>query len=74
LGTTESVVTAVEAKSGIALVSNLAIKKSVALGLVKEVRIEGVTLKRDFFCIYRKQRVVSRLLEEFISFVKERIA
>lgn len=68
LGTTEAVVTAVEAKSGIAFVSNLAIKKSIALGLVNEVRIEGVTLKRDFFCIYRKQRVVSRLLEEFISF------
>ncbi len=70
LGTTEAVVTEVEAKSGISFVSNLAIKKSVALGLVKEVRIEGVTLKRDFFCIYRKQRVVSRLLEEFISFIK----
>ena len=72
LGTTEAVVTAVEAKSGIAFVSNLAIKKSVSLGLVKEVRIEGVSLKRDFFCIYRKQRIVSRLIEEFISFVKER--
>jgi DNA-binding transcriptional LysR family regulator len=69
-GTTEAVITAVEAKSGIAFVSNLAIKKSVSLGLVKEVRIEGVTLKRDFFCIYRKQGIVSRLLEEFISFVK----
>lgn len=71
LGTAESVVTAVESRSGIAFVSNLAIKKSVALGLVKEVRISGVTLKRDFFCIYPKQRVVSRLLEEFISFVRE---
>jgi DNA-binding transcriptional LysR family regulator len=73
LGTTEAVVTAVEAKSGIAFVSNLAIKKSVALGLVKEVKIKGVNIKRDFFCIYRKQRVVSRLLEEFISFVKGRM-
>jgi DNA-binding transcriptional LysR family regulator len=72
LGTTEAVVTAVEAKSGIAFVSNLAIKKSVALGLVKVVSVEGGALRRDFFCIYRKQRVVSRLLEEFISFVKER--
>ena len=69
LGTTGAVVTAVEAKLGIAFVSNLAIRKSVALGLVREVGIEGVTLKRDFFCIYRKQRLVSRLLEEFISFV-----
>ena len=73
MGTTEAVVTAVEAKSGIAFVSNLAIKKSITLGLVKEVKIEEVALKRDFFCVYRKQRVVSRLLEEFISFVKDRV-
>ena len=70
LSTTEAVVTAVEAKSGVAFVSNLAIKKSVSLGLVKEVRIEGVTLKRDFFSIYRKERIISRLLEEFISFIR----
>jgi len=70
LGTTEAVVTAVEAKSGIAFVSNLAIKKSVALGLVKVVAVEGVMLRRDFWCIYRKQRVISRLLEGFIFFAK----
>jgi len=72
LGSTESVITAVEAKSGIAFVSNLAIKKSVALGLVKVVVVGGVTLKRDYYCIYRKQMVASRLLEEFIIFVKNR--
>jgi DNA-binding transcriptional LysR family regulator len=70
LGTTEAVVTAVEAKSGIAFVSNLATKKSIALSLIKEVRVEGVALKRDFFYIYKKQRIISRLLEELISFIK----
>ena len=70
LSTSESVVTAVEAKTGIAFVSNLAIKKSVALGLVKVVQVEGVTLKRSFWCIYRKQMVTSRLMDEFINFIK----
>lgn len=70
LGTTESVVTAVEARSGIAFVSKLAIKKSVSLGLIKVVAVNGVMLKRDFWCIYRKQMAASRLLEEFISFVR----
>jgi len=73
LGTTEAVVIAVEAKAGIAFVSNLSIKKSVALGLVKEINIEGVTLRRNFYCIYRKQQVVSRLLEEFTDFIKQRV-
>ena len=70
LGTTQAVVTAVEAKAGIAFMSSLAIRKSVDLGLVKVVRVEGMPLKRDFFCIYRRERVVSRLLEEFIAFVR----
>ena len=69
LGTTEAVVSAVESRSGIAFVSNFAIKKSLSLGMIQAVNVEGLTLKRDFYCIYHKERVVSRLLDEFISFI-----
>src|SRR4030042_110324 len=72
LGTSQAVVSAVESGLGIAFVSNMAIKKSLALGLVKQVAVEGIKLKRDFYCIYRKERVVSRLLSEFIDFVQAR--
>ena len=70
LGTTQAVVSAVAAGAGIAFVSNLAIKKSLALGLVRQVGVSGLSLNRDFYCIYRQERVVSRLLEEFITFVQ----
>jgi len=70
LGTTQAVVSAVEAKAGIAFVSNLAIKKSLALGLVKQVAIENLRLSRNFYCVYRRERVVSRLLSEFIAFIQ----
>jgi len=70
LGTTEAVVSAVEARAGIAFVSNLAIKKSLALDLAKVVKVEGLRLRRDFFCIYRKEMIVSRLLGEFITFAR----
>ena len=72
LGSTQAVVSAVEARIGIAFVSNLAIKKSLALGLVKEVDVEGLNLRRNFYCIYRRERIVSRLLSEFIAFVQTR--
>ena len=72
LGTSQAVVSAVEANVGIAFVSNLAIKKSLALGLLKQVTVEGIKLRRDFYCVYRKERVVSRLLSEFIDFVQAR--
>ena len=42
----------------------------VVLGLVKQVPVTGLNLQRDFYCVYRKERIVSRLLEEFISFVQ----
>jgi len=57
---------------GIAFVSSLAVKKSCALGLVKVVKVEWLRLMRDFFCIYRKERIVSRLLGEFVAFIQAR--
>ena len=72
LGTTEAVVSAVEAGAGIAFVSNLAIKKSQALSLVKVVRVQELKLRRNFFCVYRKKRAVSRLIGEFVAFVRAR--
>ncbi|MFC1906202.1 selenium metabolism-associated LysR family transcriptional regulator, partial [Chloroflexota bacterium] len=74
LSTSQSIVSAVEEGIGIAFVSSLAIKKSLALGLVKQVPIDGVKLSRDFYCVYRKEHIVSRLLEEFISFVRAQTA
>ena len=70
LGSTQAVIAAVEDGAGIAFVSSLAIKKSLALGLVKQVSVTGLDLKRDFYCVYRQERIVSRLLEEFINFIK----
>ena len=73
LGSTEAVIAAVEAGIGIAFISDLAIRKSLALGLVKVVAVEGLKLRRDFYCIYRKERIVSRLLKEFITFIQSRM-
>ena len=74
LGTTQAVVAAVEGGAGMAFVSSLAIKKSLALGLVKQVTVTGLDLKRDFYCVYRRERIVSRLLDEFINFINIEVA
>jgi len=73
LGSTQAVIAAVEAGIGIAFVSDVAIKKSLALGLVKVIAVEGLKLRRDFYRVYRKERIVSRLLEEFIAFIESRM-
>jgi DNA-binding transcriptional LysR family regulator len=70
LGSTQSVVSAVAAGAGIAFISNLAIKNSLSQGYVRQVSVKGLRLVRDFYCVYRQERIVSRLLEGFINFVQ----
>jgi DNA-binding transcriptional LysR family regulator len=70
LGSTQAVVAAVAAGAGIAFVSNLAIKQYAAQGLVHQVNVKGLRLKRDFYCVYRQNNMMTRLLEEFIDFIK----
>lgn len=70
LGSTQAVVSAVEAGLGIAFVSNLAVAKSVALGALKVVPVADLDLKRDFYCVYHEERMVSRLQREFLTFVR----
>jgi len=70
LGTTQAVISAVAAGAGIALVSNLAIKQSLALGQVRQVSVREMQLSRDFYCIFRQERVETRLLNEFIGFIR----
>jgi len=71
LGSTESVLSAVEAGAGIAFVSSLAAAKSARLGLVRVVPVEGVSRARDFWCVSRKSVKRPRLVEAFIAFVRD---
>ncbi len=70
LSNTQALVSAVESGIGIAFVSNLAIKKSLDLGLVKKLTLENLELRRDFYCIYHKEKLESRLFKEFLTFVQ----
>jgi DNA-binding transcriptional LysR family regulator len=70
LGSTQAVVLAVVAGAGIAFVSDLAVKKGLAPGRVQQVGVRGLRLSRDFYCVYRQERIVSRLNEEFINFIR----
>jgi DNA-binding transcriptional LysR family regulator len=69
LGSTQAVMLAVAAGAGIAFVSDLAVK-SMAPGRIIQIDIRGLKPNRDFFCIYRKERIVSRLHREFLDFIR----
>jgi DNA-binding transcriptional LysR family regulator len=70
MGTHTGVLAAVEARAGIAFISNLVVKQHEAFGRVKTLRIKGLTLKRAYYCMYYEDRVFSRITKEFINFLK----
>jgi DNA-binding transcriptional LysR family regulator len=69
LGSTEAILTAVEAGLGISVVSRWAADKALALGQVREIKVEGLDFKRDLFIIIHRQTLPNRALEEFQTFL-----
>jgi len=59
LGSTEAVKMAVIGKMGFSIVSRLAARSEVELGLLKEVRIKNVTMSRDFFIVFKSEENLS---------------
>jgi LysR family transcriptional regulator, transcriptional activator of the cysJI operon len=55
LENTEAIKSAVESGLGISIISRSAIKKELQLGVLKEVFIQNVRLKRNFTFIYKKE-------------------
>jgi DNA-binding transcriptional LysR family regulator len=73
LGSSQAIVSAVEAHAGIAFVSSLAIRKSIELGDVRQVVLSEVRMKRDFYCIFYTERLATRLIQEFVDFIREKV-
>jgi DNA-binding transcriptional LysR family regulator len=70
LGSSQAIVSAVEKNAGIAFVSNLAIEKSLKAGTIKQVGLNGVNMKRNFYCLYYTERLEIKLIEEFVKFIR----
>ncbi len=70
LGSTQAVLSGVEAGLGISFVSALAARQGVQAGAIAALGVDGVDLKRDLFIVYRDEHITTRLLEEFTHFVR----
>jgi LysR family transcriptional regulator, transcriptional activator of the cysJI operon len=71
LGTTTGVISAVEAQSGIALISSLAIKNSGVVVRIKVFKIKNLELKRDLYCVYRKVEMTDSSTKDFVTFIRD---
>lgn len=72
LGSTRAVITAVEAKLGISIVSKYAVSEALSLGKVKEVKLNGVDMSRYLYQIRHKQGMAGYALEAFISYINHK--
>jgi DNA-binding transcriptional LysR family regulator len=68
LGHTEAIKKAVEAETGMACLSNLAVSGEIERGELKALHLEGVNMKRKLHIIQHKNKVNTRLMDEFLDF------
>jgi len=57
VGSTQAVKTAVEAGLGFSFVSRWAVQKELTLGTLREVRVEGLSMRRELYLVSHRQRL-----------------
>ncbi|OLS38157.1 LysR family transcriptional regulator [Alkalihalophilus pseudofirmus] len=68
LENTESIKATVQSGMGVSIMSQSAIEKELKLGLLKKYRIAGIHLRRHFYVVQRKNKVMSLPTEAFVDF------
>lgn len=68
LENTESIKATVESGMGISIISLAAIQKELKLNTLRTLKIEGINLKRYFYIVQKKDKVLSLPTESFITF------
>ncbi len=59
----------IELELGISLISKIAVKNEMDLGLIKTYRIKNLELNRSFYFVYHKHRTLSPVVDEFRDFL-----
>jgi len=71
LGNSEAIEAAVEQGIGVAFISKQAAVRGLALGRVKEVRVEGMDLRRTIYLVRNPKSSFTRAQDRFWEFVTE---
>ncbi|KUK81044.1 MAG: Transcriptional regulator, partial [Pelotomaculum thermopropionicum] len=71
LGSTRAVITAVESGLGVSIVSRFAVRESLELGRVCEIRINGFNLSRYLYQVSQPHGIGGYANEAFIDFIND---
>ncbi len=72
LGSTDSVKQAIKSSLGASILSRISIKEELQRGVLKETRIKGLEIKRDFSIITHKKRTLPPHYQALFDFIAER--
>ena len=70
LGSTEAVISAVEAGVGVSFVSELAARKAVDNNRVQQLKVVNMSISRKLYLTYHQERAEEVLIKEFIKILK----
>ncbi len=70
LGHTEAIKKAVETGEGAACVPPLTVSREVQQGWLKSMTIDGLDMRRQLHIIYHKEKIPTRLMDEFLNFCR----
>lgn len=71
LGLQESTKAAVRSGLGVTIISRLGVIEELGRGVLVEVPIEGIALKRDFYVVYRRDSPLTNLARAFLEYARQ---
>ena len=69
MGGSEAVKSPVESGVAYGIVSNMAVRRDIEMGLLKQVKIKDVVLKRKFLIVYPPKQYNRHLITTFLDFI-----
>jgi DNA-binding transcriptional LysR family regulator len=73
MGGSEAVKSAVESGVAYGIVSNMAVRREIEMGLLKQVKIKDVVLKRKFLIVYPPKQYNRHLITTFLDFISQKV-
>jgi DNA-binding transcriptional LysR family regulator len=71
LGLQESTKAAVRSGLGVTIISRLGVIEDLGRGVLVEVPIEGMELKRNFYVVYRRRSPLTNLARTFLEYAHQ---
>ncbi len=69
LGSSEALKSAVESGIGYTIISNIAVKREIELGVLKQVPVKEMNLRRRFLVVYPMKEYRKHVIDVFLNFI-----